>query len=135
VEDRAVNIGQAADRSGLPAKTIRYYEQIGLIDKPARRTSNYRDYDETDVQMLVFIQRARSLGFSIDDCRDLLALYRARDRSAAEVKALALARIGQIDSKIGELMSIRATLSALADRCAGDDRKECAILDNLAQVG
>src|SRR5689334_12614780 len=76
-EDRTVNIGQAAERSGLPAKTIRYYEQIGLIEKPARRTSNYRDYDETDVQMLVFIQRARSLGFSIDDCRDLLALYRA----------------------------------------------------------
>ena len=80
-----MNIGQAAERSGLPAKTIRYYEQIGLIDPPARRSSNYRDYDETDVQTLLFIQRARSLGFSIDDCRDLLALNRARDRSAAEV--------------------------------------------------
>ena len=129
-----MNIGQAAAQSGLPAKTIRYYEQIGLIEAPARRSSNYRDYDETDVQTLLFIQRARSLGFSIEDCRDLLALYRARDRSAAEVKALALGRIGQIDGKIGELMSIRATLSALADRCAGDGRKECAILDDLSRV-
>jgi len=128
-----VNIGEAAERSGLPAKTIRYYEQIGLIEPPARRTSGYRDYDETDVQTLLFIQRSRSLGFSIEDCRDLLALYRARDRSAAEVKALALTRIGQIDGKIGELMSIRATLSALADRCAGGDRKECAILDDLSR--
>jgi MerR family copper efflux transcriptional regulator len=129
-----VNIGQAAERSGLPAKTIRYYEQIGLIEQAARRSSGYRDYDETDVQTLLFIQRARSLGFSIDECRDLLALYRARDRSASEVKALALARIGQIDGKIGELMSIRATLSALADRCAGDDRKECAILNDLSRT-
>ena len=126
-----MNIGQAAEQSGLPAKTIRYYEQIGLIDPPARQKSGYRDYDETDVQTLLFIQRARSLGFSVEDCRDLLALYRARGRSAAEVKTLALRWIGQIDGKIGELMSIRATLSALADRC--DDRKDYAPVNDSSR--
>lgn len=129
-----MNIGQASERSGLPAKTIRYYEQIGLIDPPARRASGYRHYDETDVQTLLFLQRARSLGFSIEACRDLLALYRGRDRSAADVKAVALRRISEIDGKIGELMSIRATLSALADRCAGGEGRECAILDDLART-
>jgi MerR family copper efflux transcriptional regulator len=133
-EFRAVNIGEASERSGLPAKTIRYYEQIGLIDPPRRRASGYRNYDDTDVQTLLFVQRARSLGFSIEDCRDLLALYRARDLSPSMLKALALARIAQIDSKIGELMSIRATLSALAERCHGDDRPQCAILEDLARV-
>ena len=119
-----MNIGQAAEQSGLPIKTIRYYEQIGLIDPPARSAGGYRNYDETDVQTLMFVQRARSLGFSVEDCRDLLALYQARGRSPSEIKTLALNRIAQIDGKMGELMSIRATLSALADRCAGDDRKE-----------
>ncbi|WP_027132623.1 MerR family transcriptional regulator [Geminicoccus roseus] len=127
-----MNIGQAAERSGLPVKTIRYYEQIGLIEAPARRQSGYRFYDETDVQTLLFIQRARSLGFSVDDCRDLLALYRGQDRSAAEVKALALDRIGEIDGKIGELMSIRATLSALADRCGGVERNNGNVLKNFS---
>jgi Cu(I)-responsive transcriptional regulator len=127
-----MNIGEAAERSGVPAKTIRYYEDVGLI-RPAPRTGNgYRDYGQRDVHVLRFVQRARSLGFSVQDCRQLLALYQDPGRASAEVKALTGRRIAEIDRKMQELAGMRATLVALADSCHGDERPGCPILDDLA---
>lgn len=127
-----MNIGEAAQRSGVAAKTIRYYEDIGLI-APARRNGNgYRDYDERDVHMLRFVQRARSLGFGVRDCGQLLALYRDPHRTSAEVKALTERRLADIDRKLAELASMRATLEQLTESCSGDQRPECPILDDLA---
>jgi MerR family copper efflux transcriptional regulator len=128
-----MNIGQAADRSGVPAKTIRYYESIGLI-RPADRTEgNYRDYDTSSVRVLQFLKRARSFGFTIEDCRELLSLYLDRDRSSADVKAMAQQRVGEIDNKIAELQALRDTLGCLIEQCHGDDRPDCPILDDLAR--
>lgn len=126
-----MNISIASDRTGLPAKTIRYYEEIGLI-RPDRRDNGYRDYADTDIHKLSFLQRARSLGFSVEDCRQLLSLYEDTDRSSADVKALASARIEAIDQKLVELESLKATLEHLVEACHGDERPECPILDNLA---
>jgi Cu(I)-responsive transcriptional regulator len=127
-----MNIGEAAVRSGVPAKTIRYYENVGLI-RPAPRAGNgYRAYSQRDVHVLRFVQRARSLGFSVHDCRQLLALYQDPARASAEVKALTERRIAEIDRKIQELAGMRATLLALAESCHGDQRPECPILDDLA---
>ncbi len=126
-----MNIGEAAELSGLPPKTIRYYEDIGLL-VPARRTNGYRDYAERDIHKLSFLRRARSLGFVIEDCRQLLSLYEDNDRASASVKTLAEARITEIDTKIRELGALRQTLSALVSACHGDDRPDCPILDDLA---
>lgn len=127
-----MNIGDAALQSGMPAKTIRYYEDIGLIDRAARRDSGYRDYAGRDVRTLQFIKRARDLGFSIKDCAELLSLYRDRDRASADVKAVADRRVEEIDRKIAELKSMRATLVHLTDKCHGDERPDCPILEDLA---
>jgi MerR family copper efflux transcriptional regulator len=128
-----MNIGAAAEQSGLPPKTIRYYEEIGLIPAAGRTGGGYRDYDQTDVQILRFLHRARGLGFSVAECRELLSLYHDRDRASADVKAIALQRIADIERKILELDSMRATLKHLADRCHGDDRPDCPILEDLAR--
>ena len=130
-----MNIGEAASLSGLPAKTIRYYEDVGLVAPPARRDSGYRDYGERDVHMLRFLARARSLGFTVEECRQLLALYRDRSRASADVKRLTEERIAAIDDKIRQLQVMRAALADLAERCHGDDRPDCPILDELAQGG
>ena len=128
-----MNIGQAADRSGVPPRTIRYYESIGLIGPADRTEGNYRDYDDSAVRVLQFLKRARAFGFSIDDCRDLLSLYLDRNRSSADVKAMAERRVDEIDGKIRELQALRGTLAQLVDRCHGDDRPDCPILDDLAR--
>lgn len=127
-----MNIGEAARRSGLPAKTIRYYEDIGLVVPSGRRENNYRDYAEEDVRLLQFVARARSLGFTVENCRDLLSLYRDRHRASADVRALASARILDIEQKIQELEAMKATLQDLVARCHGDDRPDCPILNDLA---
>lgn len=127
-----MNIGEASDATGLPAKTIRYYEDIGLL-KPARAANGYRDYDDKDVHRLAFIQRSRSLGFTIDECRSLLSLYEDKERASSDVKTLALEKIQEIDRKLKELKSLRNTLKALADHCHGDDRPECPIIDEIAK--
>ncbi|HSE78244.1 MAG TPA: Cu(I)-responsive transcriptional regulator [Alphaproteobacteria bacterium] len=127
-----MNIGSAAERSGVPRKTIRYYESIGLIAAADRRANNYRDYSESDVQTLRFIHRARSLGFSVREVAGLLALWRDRRRASHDVKALAVAHVHDIDRKVAELQSMRRTLTELTERCHGDQRPECPILDDLA---
>lgn len=126
-----MNIGDAARESGLPPKTIRYYEEIGLL-RPARRANGYRDYAPEHVHKLRFLRRARSLGFAIDDCRQLLSLYEDRDRASADVKSIAEQRIADIDAKLAELASLRQTLSRLVGACHGDARPDCPILDEFA---
>lgn len=129
-----MNIGDAANHSGLPAKTIRYYEEIGLLT-PARAENGYRDYSVSDVHRLRFLQRSRSLGFSVEECRQLLSLYGDRHRESADVKALAEAKLGEIDRKISELAALREALRHLVEHCHGDARPECPILDDLAGAG
>ena len=128
-----MRIGEAAERSGITAKAIRYYEQIGLIHPPARADSNYRAYSERDVHILKFIERARGLGFTLAECRVLLALYEDRTRASADVKAIALKHLDDIDAKIRELQSMRRTIERLANACHGNDRPDCPILDELAR--
>jgi len=126
-----MNIGQAADRSGLPAKTIRYYEEIDLV-RPGRADNGYRDYCEEDIHRLCFLQRSRSLGFTIEECRTLLSLYDDEQRASADVKEIAKTKIGLIEQKIKELNSLKSTLSVLINNCHGDQRPDCPILDDLA---
>ena len=127
-----MNIGDVASVVDLPVKTVRYYEEIGLV-VPDRRTNGYRDYGERDLHVLRFLRRARGLGFSIKDCRALLSLYGDEGRASADVKRLAESRIAEIDRKMEELQSLRATLSALVEACHGDDHPDCPILDDLAR--
>jgi MerR family copper efflux transcriptional regulator len=129
-----MNIGAAAATSGLPAKTIRYYEDIGLIT-PDRAENSYRDYSDQHVYKLRFLQRARSLGFSIDECRQLLSLYEDETRASADVKRLANKHLDEIEQKITELASMRDVLKKLVNSCHGDARAECPILNDLAQKG
>jgi Cu(I)-responsive transcriptional regulator len=124
-----MNIGEAAEKSGLPAKTIRYYEDIGLVTPSGRRANGYRDYDQQDLALLKFVQRSRSLGFTVEECRELLDLYRDRSRASADVKAIAKSRIADIRRKIEELKSMEATLAELVEHCHGDTRPDCPILD------
>ncbi|MDA7429363.1 Cu(I)-responsive transcriptional regulator [Primorskyibacter aestuariivivens] len=126
-----MNIGEVAQRSGLPAKTIRYYEEIGLV-RPLRSSNGYRAFRESDIHKLSFLGRARALGFSIDDCRTLLGLYEDESRESAQVKAVAQEHLAAIDDKIAQLKSMRETLSELVHACHGDDRPDCPILSDLA---
>lgn len=125
-----MNIGDVASRTGLPAKTIRYYEDIGLI-KPLRDDNGYRRFREQDVHKLNFLGRARALGFTIEDCRTLLALYEDETRASADVKKVARVHLAQIEAKIDDLNAMRNTLGHLIDACAGDDRPDCPILQEL----
>lgn len=129
-----MNVGDAARRSGLPAKTIRYYEEIGLI-RPARSGNGYRDYSGDDIHRLTFLRRARGLGFSIDDCRQLMTLYQDRSRASHDVREIALAHVAAIEEKVRELQSMKATLNRLVSACHGDDRPDCPILEEMAGTG
>lgn len=128
-----MNIGDAAARCNLPAKTLRYYEDIDLVVPSGRQANGYRDYSEQDVHRLGFIQRARSLGFSVEQCRELLTLYNDPDRASADVKAVAQTHVDLIEAKIKGLRSMKSTLTHLIERCHGDDRPECPILNELAE--
>lgn len=126
-----MNISDVAERSGLPAKTIRYYEDIGLVS-PQRAANGYRHFQPNDLHKLAFIGRARALGFSIEDCRGLMALYDDRARASADVKKIASDHLERIDTKLAELAEMRRTLANLVHSCAGDDRPDCPILSDLA---
>lgn len=128
---RAMNISAAAEKSGLPPKTIRYYESIGLIQPADRRANGYRSYSGADMRTLNFIKRARSLGFSVEEVRNLLDLWRDKRRTSVAVKALATRHLKALDRKIEELESMRRSLSNLVKRCRGDERPDCPILDDL----
>ena len=126
-----MNIGDASERSGLPSKTIRYYEDIQLL-KPARSGNGYRDYSDEDIHRLRFLQRSRSLGFSVEECRQLLSLYGDKARESADVKAIAEAKLAEIDRKIAELRGLQKTLQHLVRHCHGDGRPDCPILEELS---
>jgi Cu(I)-responsive transcriptional regulator len=128
-----MNIGEAAAASGVSAKMLRYYESIGLIAAPARSASGYRSYADADVHTLRFITRARSLGFSLEETAGLLALWRDKGRASADVKAVALKHVGDLEAKVAELQSMVRTLKHLASSCHGDARPDCPILDDLAR--
>lgn len=128
-----MNIGQTAKKTGLPAKTIRYYEEIGLIT-PGRDTNGYRAFTEQDHHKLTFLGRARALGFSIEDCRALLALWEDTTRASADVKRIAGEHLTTIEQKLEELRAMHETLSALVSSCAGDDRPDCPILNDLEHL-
>ncbi len=127
-----MQIGEASNATGVSAKMIRHYEAIGLIPAADRRDSNYRDYGAEDVHRLGFIRRARDLGFSIHQIRDLLKLWGDRHRSSGDVKALTLAHIDELDAKIALLAEMRSTLAHLAHCCDGDHRPDCPIIESLA---
>ena len=127
-----MNIGEAMERSGVSAKMIRYYEEVGLV-KPTRRPNGYRDYDDNDVAVLHFIRRTRDLGFSLDEVSSLLALWRDRKRPSREVKRLALAHIDDLEQRMRNMRAVLRTLRDLAASCHGDERSECPILDDLAK--
>lgn len=126
-----MNIGDVGARAGLPPKTIRYYEEIGLV-RPARDANSYRSFSESDLHKLQFLGRARALGFSIEDCRALLALYEDEGRASAEVKQIAKEHLQQISAKIADLRAMQNTLSTLVESCAGDARPDCPILADLS---
>ncbi len=126
-----MNIGQAAKKTGLSAKMIRYYESIDLLPAAGRSDSGYRLYSAPDLHRLAFIKRSRDLGFSLAEVSQLLALWQDRQRASADVKALAAAHISELERKISELSGLRDTLSDLMDSCQGNDRPDCPILKDL----
>lgn len=128
-----MNIGEVADRTGLPVKTIRYYEDIGLV-KPQRGANGYRRFGDKDAHKLTFLGRARRLGFSIGDCRDLLALWEDQGRASADVRAIAIGHLAQVEARIADLVSMRDTLGELVRACAGDARPDCPILRDLGRA-
>lgn len=128
-----MNIGAASDASGVSQRMIRHYEKIGLVPAPPRRGSGYRDYSEADVHRLRFIANARDLGFPIDEIRTLLGLWSNRQRSSAEVKALAEARAAELGRKVRVLEEMRRSLTELAQACHGDDRPDCPIIERLSR--
>jgi MerR family copper efflux transcriptional regulator len=130
-----MNIGQAAEASGVSAKAIRYYETSGLIAPAGRSGAGYRVYGEADIRTLRVIRRARDLGFSIERIRRLLDLWRDKGRASADVKRLALDHVGEIDAKIAALVAMRNAVQELAVACDGDHRPECPILRDLEEHG
>jgi Cu(I)-responsive transcriptional regulator len=127
-----MNISHVAKQSGLPAKTIRYYEEIGLVTPP-RDANGYRAFRDTDVHKLTFLSRARALGFTIEDCRALLALWEDKSRASGDVKKIAQSHLDMIETKISDLQAMRHTLSDLLTNCAGDARPDCPIIEQLAK--
>jgi MerR family copper efflux transcriptional regulator len=129
-----MNIGEASKASGVSAKMIRYYEQIGLIRAVGRTESGYRIYSTTDVETLRFIRRARDLGFSVEEMGTLLALWQDKQRESGDVKRVAMQHVAAIEKRIQELEGMARTLRHLAGHCHGDDRPDCPILDDLAAI-
>lgn len=127
-----LNIGQAAQATGISAKMIRYYESMGIFTPSARSASGYRQYSEQVLHALHFIRSARDLGFSLSQITDLMALWQDTHRASAEVKALAMNHIQELERKAATLQQMADTLRNLAEHCQGDSRPECPILSGLA---
>lgn len=130
-----MNIGEASKASGVSAKMIRYYEEIRLIPPKARSDNNYRIYGEDEVHVLRFIKRARSLGFSLDEAKRLLALWQDKERESGAAKQVALTHIADLERRIAEMSAMVKTLKHLAHCCSGDKRPDCPILEDLAGQG
>lgn len=125
-----MNIGDAAQATGLPVKTIRYYEEAGLI-APGRAANGYRDFADADVERLRFLAQARSLGFSLDSCRQLLGLYGDKHRASRDVRDLATRHLAELRGKIAQMHALERALQAMIAECRGDDDPDCAILNHL----
>ena len=130
--DGFMNIGEAAAASGVSAKMIRHYEEQGFVPKAGRTVAGYRVYRDNDVHALRFIRRARDLGFSLKEIKDLLGLWNNRRRASADVKRMAEKHVRELDQKIAEMQAMRRTLVDLVDHCHGDSRPDCPILEDLA---
>ncbi|MDG3441499.1 Cu(I)-responsive transcriptional regulator [Nitrospirillum amazonense] len=130
-----MNIGQASKASGVSVKMIRYYDEVGLVRPSSRSEGNYREYDAREINELRFIKRARSLGFDMAEIAQLLSLWRDRERSSREVKAIAQRHLADLDTRIREMQAMADTLRHLAHCCAGDDRPDCPILEDLSGTG
>ena len=131
--ETTMNIGQAADRSGVSAKMVRHYESLGLLSRIRRTESGYRQYAEKEVHTLRFIRRARNFGFGMAEIAELLKLWQNRRRASADVKRIALAHVADLDRRMEEMAAMKRTLERLADCCHGDERPDCPILDELAE--
>ena len=131
----ALNIGPAAQRSGVSAKMVRHYESLGLLPKIARTDAGYRQYGDKEVHTLRFIRRARGLGFSMAEIAQLLKLWQNRRRASADVKRIALAHAADLQRRIDEMTAMQRTLERLASCCHGDARPDCPILDELGSSG
>ena len=127
-----MNIGTVSKAAELPIKTVRYYADIGLVVPSGRSENGYRVYEEAELRKLIFVRRARSFGFSVDECRELLGLYQDHSRSSRDVKKIALQRLDEIETKMKELKSLHKELTHLANSCHGDDRPDCPILAGLS---
>ncbi len=127
-----MNISKAASATGLTPKTIRYYESMGLITPAKRQDNGYRDYNDAHLREMSFIKQARELGFTLEECGELLNLYNDNSRKSASVKALAMKKIADIETRITQLQTIKASLNKLTDCCHGNDKPDCPILDKLA---
>ena len=127
-----MNIGQAAAASGVSAKMIRYYEEVGLITPPARNANGYRSYENSNIHELKFIRRARDLGFTVEQIAELMQLWRDRSRASADVKRIALEHVGVLEAKMREIEEMANTLRHLASNCHGDGRPDCPIIESLA---
>ena len=127
-----MNIGEAAEATGVTAKMIRHYEQIGLIRAAGRTGSGYRTYGPKDLSTLSFIRRSRDLGFSMDEIATLLGLWKDKDRASAHVKKVAQAHIDNLSERIAAMQTIQRSLQTLVQCCHGDDEPNCPILDDLA---
>jgi Cu(I)-responsive transcriptional regulator len=130
----SMNIGQAAAGSGVSAKMVRHYEALGLLGAVPRTGGGYRQYGARELHTLRFIRHARDLGFSMAEVTELLRLWANRSRASADVKRIALAHMAELDRKMAELAAMRGTLERLAACCHGDERPDCPILDELAQL-
>jgi len=128
----SITIGNAASQSGLPVKTVRYYDEIKLVSPSSRTAAGYRQYTADELNKLSFVKRARSFGFSVDDCRQLLSLFEDQSRSSREVKAFANKRLEEIEEKIRDMQALHTELKAVAVRCPGNDASDCPILTSLA---
>jgi len=126
-----VQIGELAAASGVSAKMIRHYESIGLLPRPARRDSGYRDYGPADLHRVKFVRRAKDHGFSVEQMRELLRLWADRSRTSAEVKSLALAHVAGLEHRAEALAEVAGALRTLAEACHGDDRPDCPIIHEL----
>ena len=127
-----MNIGKAADQAGLPTKTVRYYDDIGLVLPSSRTQTGYRNYDISSIKKLIFVKCARSFDFSIKECRELLGLYEEKNRSSSDVRKIAIHHLEEIKRKEEDLMKLRIELDHLVNACAGDDRPDCPIIDYLS---
>ena len=127
-----MNIGKAANQAGLPTKTVRYYSDIGLVLPSSRTQTGYRNYDISSIKKLIFVKHARSLDFSIKECRELLGLYEEKNRSSSDVKKIAIYHLEEIKRKEEDLKKLRIELDHLVNACAGDDRPDCPIIDYLS---